>query len=192
MWERYLGEEGEIESAGEASSTQAATDSEATARAFAGHPKIRRVTAWLRAELAAASRAERYGMARLVRVDFRQIGRPGEGLPSLENFAASEGLDGFSQAEQLDAYRARFGKALELETKRAKLMRQQLEAVDAPAATGARKRSACCRPTMTTKPCAPGAAAWRPCRARLTGCRRYRTHNAPTAKEPSGTCYGPS
>jgi len=40
---------------------------------------VRRVTAWLRSELAAAaSRAERYGMAHLVRVDFRRIGRAGE------------------------------------------------------------------------------------------------------------------
>ncbi|MGT2490368.1 hypothetical protein ACU4GD_07000 [Cupriavidus basilensis] len=39
---------------------------------------MRRVAAWLRSELAAAaSRAERYGMARLVRVDFRRIGRAG-------------------------------------------------------------------------------------------------------------------
>ncbi|WP_059414610.1 phage integrase family protein [Cupriavidus basilensis] len=132
MWERYLAEEGEIED--EAPATAAAGDStttDAAAARFADHPKVRRVTAWLRGELAAAAgRAERYGMARLVRVDFRQIGRPGEGLPSLEDFAAEAGLDGFSQSEQMEAYRARFGRALEREAKRAALMRRQLEAID--------------------------------------------------------------
>ncbi|MGT2460105.1 phage integrase family protein (plasmid) [Cupriavidus basilensis] len=145
MWERYLMEEGEIETEAELASrpldavpggerevdgTALAAD-DLTARAFAGHPKVRRVTAWLRSELAAAAgRAERYGMARLVRVDFRRIGRVGEALQSLEDFAAAEGLEGFSQAEQLDAYRARFGRAVEREAKRAALMRRQLEAVD--------------------------------------------------------------
>ncbi|EHP40346.1 putative integrase/recombinase protein [Cupriavidus basilensis OR16] len=133
MWERYLAEEGEVEAERDAALATAEPDAamEAAARAFAGHPKVRRVTAWLRSELAAAaSRAERYGMARLVRVDFRRIGRAGEGLPSLEDFAAGEGLDGFTQAEQLAAYRARFGRALDREAKRAALMRRQLEAVD--------------------------------------------------------------
>ncbi|GAI52215.1 unnamed protein product, partial [marine sediment metagenome] len=95
MWERYLLDEGEIEAeadhaeAAPGESGDAATSPDRAARGFAGHPKVRRVTAWLRGELAAAAgRAERYSMARLVRVDFRQIGRPGEGLPSLEDFAA--------------------------------------------------------------------------------------------------------
>ncbi|MFJ1254149.1 phage integrase family protein [Cupriavidus sp. CuC1] len=137
MWERYLLDEGEIEAEAElAARGPGGVDDELpaqdrAARSFAGHPKVRRVTAWLRGELAAAAgRAERYGMARLVRVDFRQIGRPGEGLPSLEDFAAEAGLDGFSQAEQQEAYRTRFGRALEREAKRAALMRRQLDAVD--------------------------------------------------------------
>ncbi|WP_416047486.1 phage integrase family protein [Cupriavidus basilensis] len=140
MWERYLAEEGEVEAERDAGLAAAkmdegAGDMEAAGgdgnEAFAGHPKVRRVTAWLRAELAAAaSRAERFGMARLVRVDFRRIGRAGEGLPSLEDFAAGAGLDGFTQAEQLAAYRARFGRALDREAKRAALMHRQLEAVD--------------------------------------------------------------
>src|SRR5437868_8697697 len=85
MWDRYLAEEGEIEEEQDA----AAGTPDAAALAFAGHPKVRRVTAWLRHELAAAAgRAQRHGMARLVRVDLRQIGQRGEGLPSLEDFAA--------------------------------------------------------------------------------------------------------
>ncbi|QYY33747.1 site-specific integrase (plasmid) [Cupriavidus pinatubonensis] len=138
MWERYLMDEGEIESeAALAAATRSAeegTEQDPLTRAaarFAGHPKVRRVTAWLKAELsAAAGRAQRHGMTTLVRQDFRQIGRPGLGLPSLEDFAAEAGLDGFSQSEQLEAYEEKFGKALEREKKRASLMRRQLEAID--------------------------------------------------------------
>ncbi|MBF6989414.1 phage integrase family protein [Cupriavidus sp. IK-TO18] len=126
MWERYLAEEGEIEA--EANALTAAGDG---ASAFAAHPKVRRVTAWLRAELAAAAvRAERPGTARLVKVDFRQIGRPGLGLPSLEEFAAATGLDGFSEREQLAAYEEKFGAALVREKKRTALMARQLAAID--------------------------------------------------------------
>ncbi|WP_232346500.1 phage integrase family protein [Cupriavidus sp. USMAA2-4] len=128
MWERYLAEEGEIEAEQEAA---AASEEEEPAAQFARHPKVRRVTTWLRAELrAAAGRAERFGMARLVHLDLGQIGRPGEALPSLEDFAAEAGLDGFSQAEQLEAYRGHFGRAVDREAKRASLMRRQLEAID--------------------------------------------------------------
>lgn len=127
MWERYLAEEGEIEAEADA---RAAADSEEAA-AFSRHPKVRRVTAWLRDELAAAARrTQRPSMARLVRVDLRQIGRPGAALPSLEDFAAAAGLDGFSEAEQLAAYQERHGTALEREKKRVALMRKQLEAMD--------------------------------------------------------------
>jgi site-specific recombinase XerD len=141
MWDRYLPDEGEIEAEAElAAAAPVAGDDEArledrTARAFASHPKVRRFTAWLRGELAAAAgRANRYGMARLVRADFRpglyNPGRPGEGLPSLEDFAAEAGIDELPQTEQLEAYRARFGRALDREAKRAALMRRQLEALD--------------------------------------------------------------
>ncbi|MEN7527702.1 phage integrase family protein [Cupriavidus sp. DL-D2] len=127
MWDRYLAEEGEIEA--EADARAAADGGEADA--FSRHPKVRRVTAWLRDELAAAARrTQRPSMARLVRVDLRQIGRPGAGLPSLEDFAAAEGLDGFSEAEQLAAYQEQHGTALEREKKRVALMRKQLEAMD--------------------------------------------------------------
>lgn len=128
MWERYLAEEGEIEAEADARAAAAAGDDGA---AFAAHPKVRRVTAWLRSELAAAAvRAHRPGTARLVQVDFRQVGRPGLDLLSLEDFAAAEGLDGFSEREQLEAYEERFGKALAREKKRAALMTRQLAAID--------------------------------------------------------------
>ncbi|WP_432263425.1 phage integrase family protein [Cupriavidus sp. TMH.W2] len=140
MWERYLMDEGEIESEaelvgatpkGEEGTEQDLDPQTRAAVRFAGHPKVRRVTAWLRAEIsAAAGRAQRHGMTTLVRQDFRQIGRPGLGLPSLEEFAAQAGLDGFSESEQLAAYEEKYGKALEREKKRASLMRRQLEAID--------------------------------------------------------------
>lgn len=128
MWERYLTEEGDIEAEVVGSRDN---DPEAGAQAFAAHPKVRRITAWLRTELAAAAaRANRPGTARLLKVDFRQIGRPGLGLPSLDDFVAAEGLDGFSEREQLAAYQEKFGSALRREAKRAALMRRQLEAID--------------------------------------------------------------
>ncbi|MDF3883940.1 phage integrase family protein [Cupriavidus basilensis] len=141
MWERYLPDEGEIEAEAElAAAAPEAGDDEATledraARRFASHPKVRRVTAWLRGELAAAAgRAGRYGMARLVRADLRpglrDPGRPGDGLPALEAFAAEAGRERCAAAEQLEACRARFGRALDREAKRAALMRRQLEALD--------------------------------------------------------------
>ncbi|AOY97686.1 integrase (plasmid) [Cupriavidus sp. USMAA2-4] len=146
MWERYLAEEGEIEADAElVASLPATADDQAVqtdgdrlevraARAFAGHPKVRRVTAWLRDELAAAAgRADRPGTARRLRLDlrdFRQIGRPGLGLPSLEEFVAEAGLDGFGESEQLAAYTERYGSALKREAKRAALMRRQLAAID--------------------------------------------------------------
>lgn len=65
-------------------------------------------------------------MARLMRLDFRQIGRPGEGVPSLEDIVAKADLEGFLH----DANRARLGRALGSEHRRAALMRRQLDAVD--------------------------------------------------------------
>ncbi|MGY2488215.1 phage integrase family protein [Cupriavidus sp. CP313] len=142
MWERYLAEEGEIEADAELVARLPAADDDRgeggqntqAARAFAAHPKVRRVTTWLRDELsAAASRAQRPGMARRLRLDlkdFRNIGRRGLGLPLLEEFAAEAGLDGFSESEQLAAYQERYGDALKRESKRAAMMRRQLEAID--------------------------------------------------------------
>ncbi len=136
-----MAEEGEIEADAELvarlppAADDGGTDGEdPAARAFALHPKVRRVTAWLRDELsAAASRAQRPGMARRLRLDmkgFRHIGRPGLGLPSLEEFAAEAGLDGLSESEQLAAYQEHYGDAIKRESKRAAMMRRQLEAID--------------------------------------------------------------
>jgi len=91
MWERYLADEGEIEADAELLAVRTDGDNDgadAGARAFAAHPKVRRVTAWLRSELeAAALRASRPSIARRIKLDpkdFRKIGAPGAALPSLE------------------------------------------------------------------------------------------------------------
>ncbi|MBU67009.1 MAG: integrase [Cupriavidus sp.] len=137
MWERYLADEGEIEADAELLAVRTDGDNDgadAGARAFAAHPKVRRVTAWLRSELeAAALRASRPSIARRIKLDpkdFRKIGAPGAALPSLEEFAAEAGLDGFSEAEQLAAYQEKYGDTLKRESRRARLMKRQLDAID--------------------------------------------------------------
>jgi hypothetical protein len=142
MWERYLMEEGEIEADQELlarspegeEGAEADIEADPAAHAFATHPKVRRVTAWLRSELvAAATRAQRPGTARRLKLearDLRKIGQKGLGLPSLEEFVAETGMDGFGESEQLAAYQERYGDALKRESKRARMMRRQLEAID--------------------------------------------------------------
>ncbi|WP_057395295.1 phage integrase family protein, partial [Ralstonia solanacearum] len=116
MWTRYLAIDGEIEA-----------QAELTQQDFAEHPKVRRMTAWLRAEFAAAvRRAGHYGKARLIRIDLSGLSRRGPALPSLEDFAADYGLDDFSVEEQLEAYRERYGDEVQRSERRAKLMERQL------------------------------------------------------------------
>src|SRR4051794_27846897 len=86
-WDRYLAVEGE------------ATD-------------LRRVKAtidWIRSEFAAAARRQaKPGTARLVVLDASRIPDV-DGRPSLHEFAASVGMEDFSEVEQLEAYEAAFG-----------------------------------------------------------------------------------
>ncbi len=116
MWTRYLAIDGELEA-----------QAELTQETFAAHPKVRRMTAWLRAELAAAvRRAGHYGKVRLIRIDLSGLARRGPALPALEEFALENGLDDFSIEEQLEAYRERFGDAVQRAERRTKLMERQL------------------------------------------------------------------
>ena len=70
-WDRYLRVEGE------------ATDQRT----------VRGTIAWIRAEFAAAAkRQDRFGTARLVRIDATRIADPSLDLPSLESFAEAQGL----------------------------------------------------------------------------------------------------
>lgn len=66
---------------------------------------VRRTIAWIRDEFAAAARREqRPGTARLILLDPEQFSAKAA-LPSLSDFAQAQGLEDFSEAEQIEAYR---------------------------------------------------------------------------------------
>jgi len=111
-WERYLQVEGE------------ATDQRA----------VRATIAWIREEFAAAAkRQDRFGTARLVRLDATRIADPALELPSLEAFAQAQGLEDERQADQMAAYEALYsndrGRATQRLRRRARLIARQLEAL---------------------------------------------------------------
>ncbi len=115
-WERYFRIEGE------------ATDQRT----------VRATIAWIRGEFAAAAKREdRFGTARLVRIDATRIGDPAfetpVDLPSLDAFAEEHGLADESQAEQIAAYEAHYGndrgRATQRLRRRARLIARQLEAL---------------------------------------------------------------
>ena len=107
-WERYFRVEGE------------ATDQRT----------VRATIAWIRDEFAAAAKREdRFGTARLVRIDATRIADPSLELPSLEAFAEAHGLDDERQADQIAAYEAEYGRATQRLRRRARLIARQLEAL---------------------------------------------------------------
>ena len=111
-WERYFRVEGE------------ATDQRA----------VRATIAWIRDEFAAAAKREdRFGTARLVRIDATRIADPALGtpleLPSLEAFAEAHGLEDERQAIQIAAFEAEYGRASQRLRRRANLIARQLEAL---------------------------------------------------------------
>ncbi|MBA3597231.1 MAG: tyrosine-type recombinase/integrase [Methylibium sp.] len=107
-WERYFRVEGE------------ATDQRT----------VRATIAWIRDEFAAAAkRQDRFGTARLVRIDATRIADPSLELPSLEAFAEGHGLEDERQAEQMAAYEAEYGRATQRLRRRARLIARQLEAL---------------------------------------------------------------
>lgn len=107
-WERYLGSEG------------SATDLRV----------VRTTINWIRDAFAAAARREsRFGTARLVLFDVSRLPEGGAKVPSLEEFAAARGIEDFSQAEQIEAFEAEYGKAGERQTRRARLIEKQLDAL---------------------------------------------------------------
>lgn len=115
-WERYFRVEGE------------ATDQRT----------VRATIAWIRDEFAAAAKREdRFGTARLVRIDATRIADPAFGtpveLPSLEAFAEAHGLEDERQADQIAAYEAHYGndrgRATQRLRRRARLIARQLEAL---------------------------------------------------------------
>lgn len=108
MWERYLQVEG----------------SSSDLRV------VRSTIAWIRDAFSAAARREdRFGTARLVLIDVTKLPEDQPALPSLEEFAESRGLEDFSQSEQIEAYEEECGKASQRQSRRARLVQKQLEAL---------------------------------------------------------------
>jgi len=107
-WERYLAIEGQSSDA----------------------RLVRSVTAWIRSELVRASlRADRHGLARLMKLDVQRLGRPDPQQPSLEQFAEEHELEDASQAEQLAAYTAHHGQTTRRQQRRQRLIARQLDAL---------------------------------------------------------------
>ncbi len=105
-WERYLPEAG----------------------AFDDAPRVHRMTAWIRAELAAAAaRGGDFARARLLRLNLAPTPAPSE--PTLEDFALDQGLEACSEAEQLAAYEASYGSTLARTRRRTRLLHRQLDAI---------------------------------------------------------------
>ena len=91
---------------------------------------VRSTIAWIRDEFAAAAkRHDRFGTARLVRLDATRIADPALDLPSLEAFAEAHGLEDERQADQIAAYEAEYGRASQRQRRRARLITRQLEAL---------------------------------------------------------------
>ena len=91
---------------------------------------VRRTIAWIRDEFAAAAkRYARPGTARLVHIDPTSVTNARSAIPSLEDFVNARGLDGFSEAEQLEAYSAEYGRAGAGQSRRERLIAKQLEAL---------------------------------------------------------------
>ncbi|MFJ1256624.1 phage integrase family protein [Cupriavidus sp. CuC1] len=123
-WARYLPEEAGVGDRDEAEDAGQAEDRTA---------RVHRMTGWIRAELcAAAARGGQFGRATLLRLDLAPLG---SALPTLETFVAAQGLEEFSEAEQLADYEAAFGTALAQQGRRTALLRRQLLAIHALEAT---------------------------------------------------------
>lgn len=97
---------------------------------------VKKTIRWIRDEIAAAARREnRPGTARLVLMDLQSLGAAravAEPLPTLAEFAAAQGLEDFSEDEQIEAYTSVFSQASSRSAgpaRRERLIRRQLEAI---------------------------------------------------------------
>lgn len=91
---------------------------------------VRRTIQWIRDEFAtAAKRFDRFGTARLVKIDATAIAGLEATLPTLEDFAAEHGLLEFSEAEQLEYYEDMYRRQTRRQARRARLIGRQLEAL---------------------------------------------------------------
>ncbi|OYT95106.1 MAG: int, tyrosine-based site-specific recombinase, partial [Pseudomonas sp. PGPPP3] len=97
------------------------------------HTDLRLVPAtisWIRSELAAAARREeRPGTARLLRLDAQRLVRETLVLPSLAQFAEEAGLEDEREADQIEAFEARYGAANARTRRRLRLLQRQLAAL---------------------------------------------------------------
>lgn len=94
------------------------------------HRNLNRTIAWIRDEFAAAAkRSERFGTARLIKIDAARIAATDPEVPSLEEFAAAHGLLEFSESEQLEEYLGRYRSATRRQLRRRRLISKQLEAL---------------------------------------------------------------
>lgn len=90
----------------------------------------RKTISWIRDEFAAAARRyDRHGTARLVLIDASTISDKSTGLQSLDEFVVEMGLEDFSESEQIEAYQEKFGSKTQQQSRRAKLISKQLEAL---------------------------------------------------------------
>ena len=91
---------------------------------------VRTTIAWIRDEFAAAAkRQDRFGTARLVRIDATRIADPALALPSLEEFVEAQGLEGEREADQIAAYEEVYGRAAQRLSKRGRVVKRQLQAL---------------------------------------------------------------
>ena len=106
-WERYLTLEGK------------ATDLR----------RVKSTIAWIRqAFAAAAKRHAKPGTARLVLIEAGEVTETAT-LPTLDEFAAERGMEDFGEAEQRQAYVEAFGAGTPKNSRRARLIARQLEAL---------------------------------------------------------------
>lgn len=97
---------------------------------------VRRTITWIRDEFASAARREnRPGMARLILLDADRFDAA-PALPTLAEFAEAQGMEDFSEAEQVEAYEAAYpggpragGRRANRPSRRARIVERQLEAL---------------------------------------------------------------
>lgn len=91
--------------------------------------RVKSTIAWIRqAFAAAAKRHAKPGTARLVLLDPGDV-EEAASLPTLAEFAVQRGMENFSEAEQLEAYLEAFGTGTHRNSRRARLISRQLEAL---------------------------------------------------------------
>jgi hypothetical protein len=84
---------------------------------------------WIRDAFAAARREHKYGTTHLVLADWSKMGEREPQQPTLEQFVADRGLEGFSEAEQIVAFSDAYPALMIQQKRRARRMARQLDAL---------------------------------------------------------------